>query len=593
MLWHSTVSLLWLLSLFATATSAELVVRNLPGRSSSDTVLEIRRRLDRAKRSDTNVVFNNSTSLNHGFDGQKLFQYRNDHIVQNATGKTVVSASIDITCTKCYIKGRASAKLTANSSFNTSQLVHQAVDGIGDTWDNMTTYAKNITKLISKNITHLDNLEIPPPNIDFNVKLDFPDYELMVEFENTELYVELATVLSSGLTYTLTLYKSHDLGLDIDDSLFFGVVFSIDLILSVDSEIEISNGFHVKLDDKVIMNIALFAKEASGLTFNGGKFEFLPVTVQTAHSVLKAVLRMQLRTGFSFKTFATGLHMTIGDLDLDNLSASAGIEARVYANVAEFTTNITASNNDGQKRDGCNVHVAQGYRLAIGAAAGASVGLLGHTWGPTPSTEIPIYYTSLSRACATSGKVATTSAASIAARAPAAGNQVRTTTTKVTYTAVGCASSGLINCPASLQTVTKTVATRTLTTTVPSGSAVVWSTSSASVFSTVGFKKDAISMTASSGKPSSYVPPPPSSSNDSGPGASATAGVLDGETGGVSNKVIIGVSVGVGVPVLLALIGGCLLCLRRRQTVSPAVSYTSTFETKAYQPVSTVERYNS
>lgn len=285
------------------------------------------------------------------------------------------------------------------------------------------------------------------------------------------------------------------------------------------------------------------------------------MTVQTANTVLKAVLRLQLRTGFSFQTFDTGLHMTIGDFNLDDLSASAGIEARVYANVAEFVTNVTAGNNEeGQKRDGCDLRVVQGYQLAIGAAAGASLGLLGNTWGPTPSTEIPIYYTSLTQVCATSGRVATTSAASIAARAPAAGDQVRTTTTKVTYTAVGCASSGLINCPASLQTLTKTVVTRTLTTTVSSGSAVVWPTGGASVFSTVEFKKDAMSMTASSGKPTSYVPPPPptSSSSDFGPGASATASVLNGETGGVSNKVIIGVSVGVGVPVLLALIGGCL-----------------------------------
>lgn len=130
----------------------------------------------------------------------------------------------------------------------------------------MTTYAQNVTSLVSKNITRLNNVKIPPPNIDFNVKLDFPDYELVVEFEHTELYVELTTVLSSGLTYTLTLYSSKNLGISIDDSLFLGVVFSIDLILSVDSAIEIQNGFHIKLDDKVIMNIALFAKEASSVT---------------------------------------------------------------------------------------------------------------------------------------------------------------------------------------------------------------------------------------------------------------------------------------------------------------------------------------
>ena len=34
--------------------------------------------------------------------------------------------------------------------------------------------------------------------------------------------------------------------------------------------------------------------------------------------------------------------------------------------------------------------------------------------------------------------------------------------------------------------------------------------------------------------------------------------MIDGETGGVSNKLIIGVGVGVGVPVLLAIIAGSM-----------------------------------
>jgi hypothetical protein len=60
----------------------------------------------------------------------------------------------------------------------------------------------------------------------------------------------------------------------------------------------------------------------------------------------------------------------------------------------------------------------------------------------------------------------------------------------------------------------------------------------------------------------SYVPPPPPPTTSPG-GGDGDGGFFDdvgdvfnGETGGVSNKLIIGLSVGLGVPFLAALIGG-------------------------------------
>jgi hypothetical protein len=70
-------------------------------------------------------------------------------------------------------------------------------------------------------------------------------------------------------------------------------------------------------------------------------------------------------------------------------------------------------------------------------------------------------------------------------------------------------------------------------------------------------------LVATSGVPVSYVPPPPPppSSTESGKGSEGTGDVLDdieevlgGSKGGVSNKLIIGLSVGLGVPVLIGVI---------------------------------------
>jgi hypothetical protein len=65
----------WLCVLLPFAASSELVVRNLPGKTSDETIHEVRRRLaNRVKRAGTNVIFDNSTSFSLGLDGQTIFK---------------------------------------------------------------------------------------------------------------------------------------------------------------------------------------------------------------------------------------------------------------------------------------------------------------------------------------------------------------------------------------------------------------------------------------------------------------------------------------------------------------------------------------
>ncbi|KAJ6441523.1 allantoate permease [Purpureocillium lavendulum] len=593
MFWLLSLLAVWLCGLTSVAEASEVVVRNIPGLSSADTVREIRRRLDsKVKTLNTTVLFDNSTTLDYALNDVKLFEFKANKAIRQRRDGTEVSAGVTITCTKCYIKGIASAKLTAEGSFNGSAVMDDVKNSTKTTFDSIAGYWGNITSVIKGNVKNLtlDEItaeveQVPPPQINFNVPLDFPGYELQVAFENTEIYVELSTVLSSGLSYSLTLYSSKNLGVDVDlgGELFLGAVFSIDLLLSVENEIEISSGFHIKLDEKVLMSIALFSDKASGVQFKGGKFRFLPVTIQSGNTVLKAVLRLQLRTGFSITPFDPGVEIQIGDLDLSKFKASAGIEASVYANVAEFRTNVTLGNltsdhKSDSKSAACVLNVVQDYRLVIGAAAGATLGFLGRTYGPTPATEIPIYYTTLGSACLAKSSIATTTAAPVASRAVRRADGEPSTTTKVTevtYIATACQSVGMINCPASLRTVSKNVVTSTITAAVVSGSSVAWTTTGVTAFATVPFPKDAMSFTGSSGAPKSYVPPPPTTtsgaSTNTGSASSTGTGIaslLDGESGGVNKKLIIGLSVGLGLPALIAIVVGGIYFLKRRRESS-------------------------
>jgi hypothetical protein len=114
----------------------------------------------------------------------------------------------------------------------------------------------------------MDDFDLPP--LDYNLNIDIPEipeFRLQFQFDGLEVYMLIDTVLSAGATYTLNLYTSTTpAGFAVRDSLEVGVIFAIDLILSVEGEINISSGFHLRLDDGVLFDIAIFSKEISNLT---------------------------------------------------------------------------------------------------------------------------------------------------------------------------------------------------------------------------------------------------------------------------------------------------------------------------------------
>ncbi|KAG6002182.1 hypothetical protein E4U21_003403 [Claviceps maximensis] len=565
------------------ANPPELIVRNLPGHSSLDTIHQIRRRLDDlAVRSESHVLYQNSTVY--------------ENATERAGGNLDIAAAIRITCTRCYTRGIAKAKLTVNGSFNATQVTTELKRKTQKTLDSIQDFAKNLTNVVAGNVKNFTIGEIrdeirlvPPPNIDFNIDINFPGYDLEVELEDTELFVELKVILSAGLTYSLNIFASSQTGIQIDKSLLLGVVFSIDLMLSVEAEIDINSGFHIRIDDKLKMTLALFAKKASELAFKGGKFEFLPVTLESEDVVLKALLRLSVRAGFTFDTY--DLHVAVAGKDL---KLAAGIETRAYVNVAEFTTNITAKHSELDSVEDCALQVVQDYRLAVGAAAGATVDFLGTAYEPTPATEIPVFYTTLAASCVTreSHSSLKTNNPEIVRR-EITDHSIMTMETTTVYEATACVSPGLINCPASLQSIARNVVTKTLTATIFSGSKAVWSTPAVTAFAAADFQKDILSFEGSSGAPKSYSPPPPPPPLLPPPTKTPPVGleqgsdVLQKDTGGFSNRFIIGVGIGIGITILMAIMGGiCLTWARNsREKYTAVAEVAGSMSDKTKQPV--------
>lgn len=243
---------------------------------------------------------------------------------------------------------------------------------------------------------------------------------------------------------------------------------------------------------------------------------------------------------------------------LGPLDVSAGIEVAVFANVAEFLTNVTYEPDDKD----CQLKVIQEYNLGVGALAGASIMvdvpiLENMTWGPVASATTAVFTTTLAEACAIEATATSTPQITMA---PEKRQDLETTTltTTTTTTGVSCKITKAAMCPQSEQVSTRATITRTHVTAVPSGETATFpDTAFATVQSTVAFGSHVKSIKAMSGRPTPYIEEA-SDDDDDDDDDNDNAFGMDGNTGGVSNKVIAGVCVGLGIPILAAIIGAVL-----------------------------------
>ncbi|KAI0905301.1 hypothetical protein F4823DRAFT_145066 [Ustulina deusta] len=576
---------------------------NAPRVSSSlDALRVLSRTLQHSKLLGRDSNPKNATNIAKSWNSATLFSL--DGQVA-AGGGASISAGIEVTCTTCYVKGLVTAELGFDSDFNIAQAITNFTKDVGEEIRNVTdaaiTYLDNEIPGLLANLTDdldFSDISFPPLNISFNIDVpDIPECRLRFQFDDLELYMLIDTVLSAGTTYTLNLYSTNTpIGLSVDSETFVGVIVSIDLILGVDADIDISSGLHIQVKDGMALDLSLFSQNISSVTFNGGSFAFLPVTVQSANGVLTARLRLGMHAGISLENEELSPFIPV----------STGTEVLVYADLAEFTTNITAV-PDGDDSD-CELRVQQVYQLALGAAAGATLAIGPETWGPYPSTKIPVFYTTLADECAQSATktasvtIITTPTPTVAARA----DENMTTTTlsdEVTFTGLVCISTGLTECPASLQSTTKVTSTRTLVVEVPSGSKATFPATTEDVVSkTIPFGKNIKTVAATTGSPVSYTPPPSPSSTTATPGSGGKGDGSDDKppdkVGGVNTPLIIGLSVGLGVPFLAVVVAGIYFLLRRRkyaaiaskgvfQVVSPQ-QQRSDMDLREKQPATTI-----
>ncbi|KAJ4416545.1 hypothetical protein N0V82_006667 [Gnomoniopsis sp. IMI 355080] len=545
-------------------------------------------------------IYKTNASLDLSWSNAELFNY----------------GMLSVSCVTCYVKGQAHATLSVSPDFNISSALkvfaQEFVTEIDNITDTVWNTFKNWTEVVVHNTSEAigydveactikitsghcngedlkevdwDALAFPTIPIDFDLDLqDIPDATINLKFDEFELYFELDMALDASSTYTISLYPkdwSQPAGFEVAGQMV-GIVISLDLILSLDAEVDISSGVHVKFDDGLSLELALFGSNVSSINLSPGTFEFLPVTVSTTGLILDATLRLGVTSGLEMNT--TGF--------ADAFNVGAGATATAFADIAHFRTNITPSDtsvelkarDDTSYSSDCTLPIVESYEFGLGAQAGAYVAVLNNTWGPMPSTSVQIFYTTLYSACAisaaatASGGANSTETTAIEAKRTEppllegrddASSTMGTATTEYTLTNVVCKTSSLSPCPPSAQTTSQTTKTSIYTSMVASGVDLTFPATTDTSVSLKSFGTGVRSVSASSGSPSSYVPPKSATSTDS-VASSISSAINNAEDGysGLSEsnkKLVIGLSVGLGGALLIGLAVLATFCVKRRR----------------------------
>ncbi|KXS96630.1 hypothetical protein AC578_10448 [Pseudocercospora eumusae] len=465
----------------ATPLNVQVVTHNARDISTAETHGAIANSLYAASIRKRDQTYSANTTLDKSWQDAPLFGIAGSHSVGNVTMK----AALEISCKTCYIKGLAVAELTIEGNKNISQIIDETVSGVEADVDQLVNQTEQaINKTFHDDASSWDsfgayvngtyhNLEDGVDLSDFlpsNLNLSFgglalpevPDATLSFRFEDLDLYLELETILNVSAQYTIPLYHSNTpVGLSIP-GLDLGVLFTVDLILAVDGSMDVTSGLHFKVDEHVALDIALLGDHVSGIDFEGGHFEFLPVTLESAGAAFSASLRvgaraaMEVGKGLSLDEL---LHlpsdMEIAGHRIPDYKIGGGIEVGVYANVAEFRTTVKANLADDAE---CELEVAQEYSFVLGATAGAQVTVGTVAYGPAPNSTTAILTTTMASACALRPTATVTSLETTAANRRRDFEDTSLTTTilstKIIQTVMQCPPTVTAQCPVSDQTTT-------------------------------------------------------------------------------------------------------------------------------------------
>ncbi len=173
------------------------------------------------------------------------------------------------------------AQVSFASDFNISKAIQNVTSQVEDTVETLAADALKLVETAVGDVVDLaedivglgDNntdFQFPTLPTPFDINMpSIPGLSLQLTFDALELYVELEAALSAKATYELNLFTSKsDAGIKINDELLLGIVVVADLIIDAHAEIDISSGFHLKMNDGLTFDLEMFSKDVSKINLS-------------------------------------------------------------------------------------------------------------------------------------------------------------------------------------------------------------------------------------------------------------------------------------------------------------------------------------
>ncbi|KAK3313870.1 hypothetical protein B0H66DRAFT_365656 [Apodospora peruviana] len=198
---------------------------------------------------------------------------------------------------------------------------------------------------------------------------DIVDPSVRLDFSGVEAYVDIGVDITAGAAYAVNLFTSNSpLGLGFP-GLSVGLVFYVDLVFSLSSEIDLEGGFYVKVADGAFLEASVFGGDITKSFFDGLSSKSLPVVVRKGSATFKADLRLRVQCG--------------AEAGVPELGIGATAELGIYANLIEFVAVLESTPT-------CELQSTEWWDLNVGAFARFGVIIDYKTFGvvPTVSTTL-------------------------------------------------------------------------------------------------------------------------------------------------------------------------------------------------------------
>ncbi|KAF3063982.1 hypothetical protein GL218_01015 [Daldinia childiae] len=272
-------------------------------------------------------------------------------------------------------------------------------------------------------------------NINASISLDKVVPALSLSLKDIEAKLDLDISIGAAATIAVNLFTppapiSLPLpGLKVD------ALISLDLIIGVETAIDLSAGIDLKLVEDATIETDIFAGKILDAAFSGLSVQVLPIEVRIGCTKLLADLRLRVELGVAAEVDIDDI---IPILDLPEIGA--GLEVAVFANLLEYVGFFCATPSCPLSKES--------YGLNIGAAVELDVAvenLLSIHLAPTISTALLSYPTTTicehpSYTLSVPTLSATTASASVTGTASASASESGSNSGSVTATGSGSAS---------------------------------------------------------------------------------------------------------------------------------------------------------